>query len=347
MKVLDIEKLARKNILSMQSYSSAREEFENHDDHMIFMDANENPYENGLNRYPDPKQRKLKTEFSIQKSIPEKNIILGNGSDELLDLIIRSFCEPYIDSVITLPPTYGMYNVLANLNAVSNKEIMLNPSFQPDTKKIFNAVDSTTKIIFLCSPNNPTGNSFSEKDITEIIENFKGLVLIDEAYIDFSTKKSWLHKIQKYPNLMVLQTLSKAHALAGLRLGILYANEQIILVLNKIKPPYNINQLTQKAALEQILQPAKTRFEVIHILKNRKFLENHLAKISFVRKIFPSDANFILVKVDDAEKRYEQLIQHGVVIRNRSSQELCENCLRITVGTTTENRRLIEVLNKL
>jgi len=347
MKAISIEKLVRKNVLAMKSYSSARDEFQNATQEMIFLDANENPFENGVNRYPDPKQKKLKTLFSKIKSIPEENIIFGNGSDELLDLLYRGFCEPNQDAVITLPPTYGMYGVLANLNAVENREVILDSNFQPNVKSILEAVDDKTKIIFLCSPNNPTGNSFSAESIIEILNNFNGLVLIDEAYIDFSSEESWLQKINDYPNLIILQTLSKAYGLAGIRLGILYANEQIIAILNKIKPPYNINELTQQKALSQLSNPNVVQKEIKKILENREYLQAELSKIKHIEKVFPTDANFLLIKVDHAEKRYAQLVEKGIVIRNRSNQELCENCLRISVGTAAENKKLIQTLNDL
>jgi histidinol-phosphate aminotransferase len=346
MKSLNIEKIARNSVMSMQAYSSARDEFKNSNDKMIFLDANENPYGDGLNRYPDPKQQRLKGEFAKLKSIPEKNIMFGNGSDELLDLLFRGFCEPNQDSVITLPPTYGMYGVLANLNAIKNKEVKLDAFFEPKVSAITDAIDTTTKIIFLCSPNNPTGNSFSEGSILEILNKFNGLVVIDEAYIDFSSKKSWLLKIREYPNVVVIQTLSKAYALAGIRLGILYADEKVISILNKIKPPYNVNELTQRTALRFISNPRKVKNEVKHIVVNRKMLENELKKISFVKEIFPSDANFLLIRVDNAKKRYDQLLENGIVIRNRSSQLLCENCLRITVGTADENNKMVQILKK-
>lgn len=347
MKKILIEKLVRENVLKMDSYASARDEFKQCSDDMTFLDANENPFETGLNRYPDPKQKPLKKVFSNLKSIAENNIIFGNGSDELLDLLFRGFCEPNRDSVITLPPTYGMYDVLANLNAVKNKEITLDSNFQPTVSSILNAVEKNTKIIFLCSPNNPTGNSFSEASIIEILNNFNGLVLIDEAYIDFSSKKSWLERMVLYPNLVVLQTFSKAYGMAGIRLGILYADQKIISVLNKIKPPYNINELTQQKALERISDLENTKMEILKILDSRLFLETEFAKIPFIQKIFRSDANFILIKVDDANKRYDQLIQKGIVVRNRSNQQNCENCLRITVGTAEENKKLIEIMNGL
>ncbi len=347
MKPITLEKLVRKNVLAMQSYSSARDEFKNISQEMIFLDANENPFENGVNRYPDPKQKKLKTLFSKLKSMPEENIIFGNGSDELLDLLYRAFCEPNQDNVITLPPTYGMYGVLANLNGVENREIILDANFQPDVKSILKAIDDNTKIIFLCSPNNPTGNSFSTESILEILNNCNGLVLIDEAYIDFSSEESWLQKINDYPNLIILQTLSKSYGLAGIRLGILYANEQIITILNKIKPPYNINELTQQKAFLQVSKSENSRQEVIQILDSRDYLNAELSKIPFIKKIFPTDANFVLIEVDHAEKRYAQLLENDIVIRNRSNQELCANCLRISVGTPAENKKLVEILNQL
>ena len=234
----------------MKPYSSARDEFENFTQEMIFLDANENPFSNGFNRYPDPQQKDLKAEIAAIKDVYTENILLGNGSDEVLDLVFRAFCEPNKDNVITLPPTYGMYDVLANINAIENREILLNNDFQPDVDAILNAVDNNTKIIFLCSPNNPTGNSFSDESILKLLKNFNGLVVIDEAYIDFSNNKSWLSELNDFPNLIITQTLSKAYAMAGLRVGILYASKDILTVLNKIKPPYNINISSQENALE-------------------------------------------------------------------------------------------------
>ena len=347
MKTFSINTLTRKNVLEMKSYASARDEFQDFSEKMIFLDANENPFDTGLNRYPDPKQKQLKKLFSKIKSVPESNIIFGNGSDELLDLVFRAFCEPNRDAVITLPPTYGMYGVLANLNAIENREILLDSNFEPDTKEILNAVDANTKIIFLCSPNNPTGNSFSEENISEILNNFNGLVLIDEAYIDFSSKESWLQKISDYPNLIVLQTVSKAIGLAGIRLGILYANAPIIAILDKIKPPYNVNELTQQKAFDTVSDLERIKSDVGKIIYGRNFLQNEFAKINFIKRIYPTDANFILIKVDDSEKRYAQLIEKKVVVRNRSNQPGCENCLRITVGTDEENTKLIQILNEL
>ncbi len=347
MELFDINKLVRKNIKNMKSYSSARDEFKDFNTKMIFLDANENPFENGVNRYPDPQQNSVKLVLSELKKVNINEILLGNGSDEVLDLLFRAFCEPNIDNVITLPPTYGMYGVLADLNAIENTEIVLNSEFQPNVKLILERVDVNTKIIFLCSPNNPTGNSFSEIAIMELLEKFNGLIVFDEAYIDFSKSESWLSKIKKYPNLVITQTFSKAYGMAGIRVGILYASAAIIAILNKIKPPYNINVLSQEKALERIIDIDKYNIEIQTILDNKKILVEQLSEIKYIEKIFPSDANFVLIKVDDASKRYHQLIDFGIVIRNRTTQLLCENCLRITIGTKSENEKLINVLRTL
>jgi len=347
MKTFDINKLVRKNVLAMESYSSARDEFKDFDSDLIFLDANENPFENGLNRYPDPKQKNLKKVLSELRKVPENQIIIGNGSDELLDLLFRAFCEPNRDAVITLPPTYGMYGVLASLNAIENKQIVLQNNFEPNVDLILKATDETTKILFLCSPNNPTGNTFSEDKIQILLENFSGLIVIDEAYIDFSSRESWLKKLDQFPNLIILQTLSKAYGMAGIRLGILYANPEIITVLDKIKPPYNINKLSQEKALERIENYNAVLQEIEVIVLERKKLIASLNTMQFIEKIYNSDANFILIKVDNAKKRYDQLLKKGIVIRNRSSQELCENCLRITIGTEKENQKLFETLKSL
>ena len=344
----DINNLVRENVKQLKPYSSARDEFEDFDTaDMIFLDANENPFENGVNRYPDPQQMSVKAILAKQKNLKTNQILLGNGSDEVLDLLFRAFCEPKKDNVITLPPTYGMYSVLANINAVENKEILLSEDFQPQIEKIMEAVDSTTKIIFLCSPNNPTGNSFSDESVAYLLQNFKGLVVIDEAYIDFSKKESWINELDEYPNLVITQTLSKAYGLAGIRLGICYASAEVILVLNKIKPPYNVNELTQKRAVERLGDTDKIKSEIDSIITQREELLKVLLNIKFVDKIYSTEANFILVKVDDANKRYAELIAKGIVIRNRTTQPLCDNCLRLTVGTEQENMKLIEVLKQL
>jgi len=348
MKNFDINNLVRENVKSMKPYSSARDEFEDFDTaDMIFLDANENPFENGVNRYPDPQQSNVKKVLAKLKNVKPNQILLGNGSDEVLDLIFRAFCEPKVDNVITLPPTYGMYGVLANINAVENREVLLSEDFQPRVEEILQAVDSNTKIIFLCSPNNPTANSFSDESVVYLLQNFKGLVVIDEAYIDFSKKQSWMNELDEYPNLIITQTLSKAYGLAGIRLGICYASAEIISILNKIKPPYNVNELTQKRALERLSEPEKIKSEIASIIEQREELLKVLVDIKFVEKIYPTEANFILIKVDDANKRYNELIAKGIVIRNRTTQPLCDNCLRLTIGTEIENTKLIEALKSV
>jgi len=346
--IFNINNLVRENVKSMNPYSSARDEFEDFDTaDMIFLDANENPFENGVNRYPDPQQSNVKKVLAKLKKVQTNQILLGNGSDEVLDLIFRAFCEPKVDNVITLPPTYGMYGVLANINAVVNREVLLSEEFQPQVEKILEAVDENTKIIFLCSPNNPTGNSFSDKSVVYLLQNFKGLVVIDEAYIDFSKKQSWMNELDEYPNLVITQTLSKAYGLAGIRLGICYASPAIISVLNKIKPPYNVNELTQLRALDRLSDPEKIKSEIASIIAQREELLKVLIDVKFVEKIYPTEANFILVKVDDANKRYAELIAKGIVIRNRTTQPLCENTLRLTIGTESENTILMNALKEL
>jgi len=343
--IFNINNLVRENVKSMNPYSSARDEFEDFDTaDMIFLDANENPFENGVNRYPDPQQSNVKKVLAKLKKVQTNQILLGNGSDEVLDLIFRAFCEPKVDNVITLPPTYGMYGVLANINAVVNREVLLSEEFQPQVEKILEAVDENTKIIFLCSPNNPTGNSFSDKSVVYLLQNFKGLVVIDEAYIDFSKKQSWMNELDEYPNLVITQTLSKAYGLAGIRLGICYASPAIISVLNKIKPPYNVNELTQLRALDRLSDPEKIKSEIASIIAQREELLKVLIDVKFVEKIYPTEANFILIKVDDANKRYAELIAKGIVIRNRTTQPLCENTLRLTIGTEVENKKLMAAL---
>lgn len=343
MKVIqfNINKITRENVKGLKPYSSARDEYVSDGSEMIFLDANENPYENGVNRYPDPQQRSLKAVLAEQNGVSTKNILLGNGSDEVLDLLFRAFCEPKVDNIITLPPTYGMYKVLANINNIREKEVLLTKNFEPNVSEILEAIDATTKIIFLCSPNNPTGNSFSEENIIKILENFEGLVVIDEAYIDFSAKESWINKIEMCPNLIITQTLSKAYGMAGIRLGLCYASEEIISVLNKIKPPYNVNELTQKRALDRVMDVVTVKREVASILEEREKMITSLEAISFIKEVYKTDANFVLVRVDDANKRYDRLLKEGIVIRNRTTQPLCENTLRLTVGTSEENIALL------
>jgi histidinol-phosphate aminotransferase len=347
MKGFDLNTLVRESVQKLQPYSSARDEYVSDGSEMLFLDANENPFDNGVNRYPDPYQRSLKLLLAEQKGVSESQILLGNGSDEVLDLIYRAFCEPNQDNIITLPPTYGMYKVLSGINAVENREVLLTDDFEPNVKEILGVVDAKSKLLFICSPNNPTGNSFKKERIEQLLASFSGLVVIDEAYIDFSKDESWLSQLNNYPNLIVTQTLSKAYGLAGIRLGICYASEEIIKVLNKIKPPYNVNQLTQQRALERVLNQDLVNKEIQQILQERDQLITALNNLGFVKKIYPTDANFVLAKVDNANKRYQQLLEKQVVVRNRSTQPLCENTLRFTVGTPEENKKLIATLKEL
>lgn len=342
-----VSELVRENIKGLKTYSSARDEFNNAADGLIFLDANENPYENGINRYPDPQQRKLKVKLSEIKDIPANQILLGNGSDEILDLIFRAFCEPKTDNIILLPPTYGMYKVLANVNDIIVQEVNLNENFQPNVEKILRKVNRNTKLIFLCSPNNPTSNSFNKNLIETLLQNFHGLVVLDEAYIDFSEEQSFLFSLEKYPNLIITQTFSKAYGMAGIRLGICYASKEIIDILNKIKPPYNVNELTQERALKGLENIPKIKNQVSLLINERATLMKKMENIHFINRIYPSDANFILAKVDDANLRYNQLIELGIVVRNRSKEPLCENCLRFTVGTETENSSLFNAMKQI
>ncbi|QVY66545.1 histidinol-phosphate transaminase [Polaribacter sp. Q13] len=346
----NINNLVRENIKSLKPYSSARDEYKDaNTTEMIFLDANENPFENGVNRYPDPQQNKVKDLLSEIKGIDKENILLGNGSDEVLDLIYRAFCEPNKDNVITLPPTYGMYAVLANINAIENRTVLLSDGdFQPKVSQILKEADANSKILFLCSPNNPTGNSFSVESVRELLTKFNGLVVIDEAYIDFSEQKSWLEKLAQFPNLIITQTLSKAFGLAGIRLGVCYASKEIIKILNNIKPPYNVNELTQQRAIVRLQKIDEVENEISQLISERKRLKKELEGCdSYIEKVYPSDGNFLLLKVDDANKRYQQLIEYGVVIRNRTTQPLCENTLRISVGICEENQRLLRALKAI
>ncbi|MDA9026697.1 histidinol-phosphate transaminase [Flavobacteriaceae bacterium] len=344
--MMNLNNLIRKNIKVMKPYSSARDEFKDLKADMVFLDANENPFETTLNRYPDPQQTALKELISKQKELLINQVLLGNGSDEVLDLIVRAFCEPNQDSILTLPPTYGMYGVLAQLNSIENIEVPLGKDFNINVDQVLKQLKPSTKLLFICSPNNPSGNIMDVNAVTRLLKAFDGLVVIDEAYIDFTTIESWTQRLNTFPNLMVTQTLSKAYGLAGIRLGTCYASKEIIAVLNKIKPPYNINSLTQQAAIEA-LQNNEVSEQVSSILREREKLANALASCFFVKKIYPSDANFILIKVDDANKRYDELLRHGIVIRNRTTQLGCENCLRISLGTPAENKQLLTLLNTL
>ena len=345
---MKIDALVRDNVINMSSYSSARDEYKNvTDENLIYLDANESPFDNGINRYPNNKHNDLKTVVSKIKNVNVNQVVFGNGTDEILDLIVRVFCNPNQDQIITLPPTYGMYDVIAKTNSVENIEIPLKSDFSIDTDKILGLKESNTKILFLCSPNNPTGNSFDINVLSDLIKDFRGVVVVDEAYIDFSSQKSLIKLIDKYENLIITQTMSKAYGMAGVRLGMGFSNEKIISYINKIKPPYNINILTENKALEELKKVNEIKSNVNSILNQREKLISSLEKLDFIEKIYESDANFILIKVDNADLRYNQLLKKGIIVRNRTNQYLCQNCLRITVGTKDENKILIKTLNEL
>lgn len=336
--------LARKNIQNLKPYSSARHEFKG--TAKVYLDANENPFNNGMNRYPDPMQWKVKIPLAKIKGVQPENIFLGNGSDEPIDLLMRIFCEPGIDNIITLPPTYGMYQVSADINNVAIKKVNLTTDYQLDVVKILEAVDDHSKILFLCSPNNPTGNSLDRDDIETLIQSFQGVVVIDEAYIDFSSEESCIEFIEQYPNVVVLQTFSKAWGMANIRLGQAYACTEMIDLLNKVKPPYNISELSQKAALLAFKHQDKLRESVATILRERSRVEDNLSTFSFVEEVYPSDANFILAKVEAPNRLYDFLVTRGIIVRNRSTVPLCEGCLRFTVGKPKENDALIAGLKR-
>ena len=344
---MDLNNLIRKNIQQIKAYSSARDEYKEFQADMVFLDANENPFDNSLNRYPDPQQAALKALISDQKEVALDQILLGNGSDEVLDLIFRAFCEPNSDNILTLPPTYGMYDVLANLNAIENIQVPLSSDFQIEVDLVIENIKPNTKLLFICSKNNPSGNTVDRSAIERLLKAFNGLIVIDEAYIDFTEETSWTQFLNVYPNLIVVQTLSKAYGLAGIRLGICYASKEIIAVLNKIKPPYNVNTLTQEAAVKALHNKDVVSDQIASILNERIRLKKALTAYSFIKKIYPSEANFFLIKVDDANKRYDELIKNGIVVRNRSSQLHCDNCLRITVGSPSENTQLLTLLKTL
>lgn len=344
---MDIKDLQRENIKNLKPYSSAREEFQG--EASVYLDANENacgsPAAQAYNRYPDPLQERLKLRISEIKGIPARHIYLGNGSDEAIDLIIRAFCEPNRDNIIILPPTYGMYEVSAAINSVEVKKALLTADFELDLDAIAEQVDAFTKVIFICSPNNPTGNAMKNLDLEVILNNFEGLVVVDEAYINYARHTSMVRELTEYPNLVVLQTFSKAWGLAGLRLGMAFGSLPLIEILNKIKPPYNISQPTQELVLKAIDQLDQINKWIKDTVRQRNALFKALQQISCVVKVFPSDANFLLVRVKDAEKTYQYLAQNGVIVRNRSQVSLCENCLRITIGTPSENDKLLQLLN--
>lgn len=344
--MFNLASLVRGNIKKLSPYSSARDEFSGKAS--VFLDANENslgsPLTKWYNRYPDPLQKKVKDKISFIKKVPVEQIFLGNGSDEPIDILLRCFCEPKVDEVIIMPPTYGMYEVSANINNVTIRKVPLTSSFQIDLEQLEQSIQPNTKIIWICSPNNPTGNSMDRQSIEMILNNFDGLVVIDEAYINFSRQKSFVADLNDYPNLVVMQTLSKAWGLAGLRMGMAFASREIIQYMNKVKPPYNISEPVQELALKALDEIGQVNDMIKAIVDMRAALEKDLMNIETVEKIYPSDANFLLVKFQDAKAVYEYLLDREIVVRDRSNVQRCEDCLRITVGTEKENKALIEKL---
>ena len=342
----DINQIIRTNIKNLKPYSSARDEFKG--EASVYLDANENafgsPLPQAFHRYPDPMQYAVKMRLSEIKGVPARNIFLGNGSDEAIDILFRSFCEPGLDNVIIVPPTYGMYEVSANINNVALKKVPLTAAYQLNLEGIAEAIDKNTKLIFICSPNNPTGNSINREDIETVLANFSGIVIIDEAYINYSRQKTFIQELTEYANLVILQTLSKAWGLAGLRVGMAFASEEIIEVFNRVKPPYNINEASQTFALEALQNTEQVNEWIKQTLIERDNLVVSIKKFDFVLDIYPSDANFILVKTTDANSIYKFLVEKGIIVRNRTNVELCEGCLRITVGTPLENEILINTL---
>ena len=340
-----LQELVRPNIWSLAPYSSARNEYAGREAR-VFLDANENPYNQPFNRYPDPLQLELKEVLSKVKGVPAENIFLGNGSDEPIDLAYRCFCQPGIDNVVAIEPTYGMYKVCADINDTEYRPILLDEHYQITAEKLLAAVDEHTKIIWLCSPNNPTGNSLRREEIVKVIEGFEGIVIVDEAYSDFSAVTPLRSELSQYPNLIVLNTMSKAWGCAAIRLGMAFASKEIIAVYNKVKYPYNINQLTQKQALEALKNPYEVDNWVKILLQERGRMVEAFALLPICEKVYPTDANFFLAKMTDAQKIYDYLVDQGIIIRNRNRVQLCKDCLRITIGTKTENNELLAALRQ-
>lgn len=343
--MFELKKQVRPNIWELEPYSCARDEFKG--EASVYLDANENPFDLPFNRYPDPLQKKLKSEIKKIKGIKCRNTFLGNGSDEAIDLLYRIFCEPQKDNVVAITPTYGMYKVCADINNVEYRNVLLDENFQIKADVLLERTDENTRIIWLCSPNNPTGNLLNPLEIEKILKNFSGIVVIDEAYIDFADSESWSKRLSEFPNMVILQTLSKAWGCAGLRLGIAYASEAIIALFNKVKYPYNVNDSSQKIAAETLKQYGIFKERRDTIIDEREKLKSNLLNLPFVRHIYPSDANFILVKVDNANATYQYLVKDGIIVRNRNSVVLCENSLRITIGTPKENEILLDTLKKM
>lgn len=347
--MMDLSKLLRPHIKNIKPYSSARDDYSGQGE--VFLDANENAMGStagdNYHRYPDPHQRRIKNRLSEIKNIDPSRIFVGNGSDEPIDLIIRAFCRPGIDHVITTPPTYGMYGVSAAINDVQNREIPLRENFELDHRKLLASSSEFSKIVFLCSPNNPTGNLLKKEHVLEVIRGFNGLVVLDEAYIDFTNSDGMLNELNMHPNLIILQTLSKAWGMASLRLGMAFGSREIIQVLEKIKPPYNVNGATQELVYRALSKTKEKDQKVRHILSQKTVVEEALNSLEFVRHIYPSDANFLLVEMDDAKKVYQKLTEQKIIVRDRSNLPHCENCLRVTIGTSEENSKLINALKNL
>ena len=341
----ELKQLVRPNIWSLSPYTSARDEYQGKDA-KVFLDANENPFNDPVNRYPDPLQRDLKVRIAAIKDVPVQDIFLGNGSDEAIDLMYRIFCTPGVDNAVAIEPTYGMYGVCADINGVEYRRVLMNDDFQPSYDKIMAAVDANTKLVFFCSPNNPSANNIDRTVIDRVLDNFDGIVIVDEAYIDFAGVPSYLRQLESRPNLIVLQTFSKAWGMAGIRLGMAFAQPEIIGIMNKVKYPYNINLLTQQRAMEEVMQYNRVQGWVDSILKERTRLMEEFAKLDCCIKVYPSDANFFLARVKDAAATYNYLVDQGIIVRNRSKIALCGNSLRVTIGTAPENNALIDSLKK-
>ena len=340
-----LQELTRPNIWSLAPYSSARNEYAGREAH-VFLDANENPYNAPYNRYPDPLQLELKAVLSKVKGVPAENIFLGNGSDEPIDLVYRCFCEPGVDNVVAIEPTYGMYKVCADINNTEYRPVLLDEQYQITADKLLAATDEHTKLIWLCSPNNPTGNSLHREEILKVIESFEGLVIVDEAYSDFSSQKPLRTELSKHPNLIVLNTMSKAWGCAAIRLGMAFASEEIISIFNKVKYPYNVNLLTQERALQALKDPFEVDKWVKILIEERSRMIDAFKLLPICEKVFPTDANFFLAQMTDAVKIYNYLVDRGIIVRNRHRVQLCQNCLRITIGTKTENGELIAALRQ-
>lgn len=340
-----LKELVRPNIWSLKPYSSARDEYSGFEA-TVFLDANENPFNPPYNRYPDPLQHELKEQLSVVKEVPAANIFLGNGSDEAIDLVFRVFCEPRVDNVVAISPTYGMYQVCAEINGVEYRTVSLDATYQFTADALLKACDAHTKVIFLCSPNNPTGNDLNRDEMVRLLSTFSGIVVIDEAYSDFSRQKPFRLELAQYPNLIVLNTFSKAWASAGIRLGMAYASTEIISLFNKVKYPYNVNVLTQQQALTVLRKRYDVDKWVASIMAERAHVMAAFADLSFCRQVYPTNANFFLARVDDADRVYDYLVRRGIIVRNRSRVALCDNCLRITIGTQKENTQLMAALRQ-